>query len=269
MFYVIDDNNNRKEALDKEGVLAVLQQAIASGDLSFIDANSAFVSKLKCCVGGDTYPFAFVTQAKYNELVANNNIVENCYYIITDDTTCEDLDELLEQITTTINELIDANKDIDDAITYLEKDVIELQDTTSKQSEAKQYISYENFSSEDLIYDSSLDTKPRVDISSLMLKGKTVADTIGMYGRIIINENTTPHIDINFTAMWNLSNFNLSDCHAYSSSTAAGLWLIRFQIGIDDNNRIYLNSIKGINMLTNEEVEITKVRVYHIGLYYK
>lgn len=107
-FYVLDENNNKVEAFDKEGTLAVLQQAINDGTLENIVADAAFVSKLKCCVSGDTHNMAFVTQAKYNELVETNGLLENTYYWITDDSTCEDLDNILEELTEAVNGLINA-----------------------------------------------------------------------------------------------------------------------------------------------------------------
>lgn len=103
--YVLDDNNNKIEGLDKEGVLAVLAQTIQDGTLNDIVAEAAFVSKLKCCVGGDTYNFAFVTMAKYNELFTAGLLVGNTYYIITDDTTADDLDAFLEDLSNKINNI--------------------------------------------------------------------------------------------------------------------------------------------------------------------
>lgn len=106
MIYVLDDKNNKVEGLDKQGVLAVLEQAIENGSLESIASDSAFVDKLKCCVNGATYKVAFITQAKYNELKAEGELITNCYYFITDDTTCEDIDEQLANLTEAVNALI-------------------------------------------------------------------------------------------------------------------------------------------------------------------
>lgn len=105
-FYVIDENNNRVPALDLEGVLAVLNQAIADGSLANITKDSAFVSKLKCCVGGGTHQVAFVDQAKYNELKATNQIIKNCLYFIVDDTTGEETEANLQRLSNEVNELL-------------------------------------------------------------------------------------------------------------------------------------------------------------------
>jgi hypothetical protein len=99
MFYVLDEHHNLIEAYDKEGVLAVLSQAIKDGSLSGITADSAFVSKVKCCVTGGTNKVAFVTQAKYNELLASGSLLANCMYYITDDTTADDIDAELNSLT--------------------------------------------------------------------------------------------------------------------------------------------------------------------------
>lgn len=97
-FYVLDENNNKVEAYDKEGVLALLNQAIADGSLENIVADAAFVTKLKCCVDGGTFQIAFITQAKYNELATNKTLLENTYYFIVDDTTADGINEQLENI---------------------------------------------------------------------------------------------------------------------------------------------------------------------------
>lgn len=110
-FYVLDENNNKVEAYDKEGVLAVLEQAIENGSLEQITANSAFVTKLKCCVGGGTYKMAFITQEKYNELKTNSQLSSDTIYWITDDTTCEEINKALTSINnniTSINNRLDA-----------------------------------------------------------------------------------------------------------------------------------------------------------------
>jgi hypothetical protein len=118
MFYVLDENHNLIEAYDKEGVLAVLAQAIADGSLSGISADAGFVSRLKCCVTGGTNQVAFVTQAKYNELKDGDSLVNNCLYIITDDTTTEDIDEILTELTNTVNSLLDGSQTVGKATTF-------------------------------------------------------------------------------------------------------------------------------------------------------
>ena len=127
-FYVLDENNNKVEALDKEGVLAAIEQAIADGSLAGLVADAAFITKLKCCVSGTTYKIAFTTQAYYNELVAAGTVEENTYYYIIDDTSAEEIDQALKDINNTINGI---NKRVGalETKTLLEKEFII--DTTS------------------------------------------------------------------------------------------------------------------------------------------
>ena len=108
MHFVLDDNNNKVEAYDKEEVLALLNQAIKDGSLANLVADAAFISKLKCCVGGSTHKIAFVTQAEYNRLYANGQILANCLYLIKDDTTADDINKHIERI----NALIDGDKGV-------------------------------------------------------------------------------------------------------------------------------------------------------------
>ena len=105
MYFVIDENNNKIPAYSAEEVLAVLNKAIADGSLANIVADAAFISRVKCCVSGYTHLFAFVTQAKYNELKENNQLVNNCYYFITDDTAADEINNRLEQIIESLNEI--------------------------------------------------------------------------------------------------------------------------------------------------------------------
>lgn len=105
MYYVKDKNGNQQEAYTKEEIMAVLQQAIADGSLSGVDAQSAFVSKLKCCVDGGTFKQAFITEAKYNELKANKQLQENTIYNILDDNTLEVITTNIEGLWEAIDEL--------------------------------------------------------------------------------------------------------------------------------------------------------------------
>lgn len=109
MFFVLDENHNLVEAYSKEDVLALLEKAISDGSLAGITEDSAFVSKLKCCVTGGTNKVAFVTQAQYNTLKANGNLVTNCLYIVTDDKTASNIDAELSELTNKVNGIIDGS----------------------------------------------------------------------------------------------------------------------------------------------------------------
>ena len=99
-YYLLDENKNLVEGFDKEGFLGILEQAIENGDLEDIDEDSAVASKLRSTLNGSTHHIEFVTQAQYNQLVADEELVANTYYFITDDTTEEDIEEHLSTIDT-------------------------------------------------------------------------------------------------------------------------------------------------------------------------
>lgn len=96
-FYVLDENNNKVEAFDKQGVLALLDQAIKEGKLDAITADSAFINKIKCCVSGGTFNIAFVTEAQYNALKAADQLIVNTYYYIVDDTSYNDILDFIRE----------------------------------------------------------------------------------------------------------------------------------------------------------------------------
>lgn len=94
-YYLLDENKNLIEGFDKEGFLALLEQAIEQGTLENIDEDSAVASKIRSVLNGTTHHIEFITQAQYNQLVADEELVANTWYFITDDTS---YDELLEQV---------------------------------------------------------------------------------------------------------------------------------------------------------------------------
>lgn len=91
-YYLLDENKNLVEGFDKEGFLALLEQAIEQGSLENIDPDSAVASKIRSVLNGTTHHIEFVTQAQFNQLVADEQLVKNTYYFITDDTTLEGLE---------------------------------------------------------------------------------------------------------------------------------------------------------------------------------
>ena len=93
-----DSNKSKVEILDKEEVYALLAEAIQSGQLPSVDDDTAFVTKLKDPHTGLTHRVCFLTQAQYNQLVAEGKLIGNTYYFITDDTTAEDLESAIQEI---------------------------------------------------------------------------------------------------------------------------------------------------------------------------
>lgn len=100
MFYVLDDNKNLVEAFDKEGFLALLEQIIEDGSLENIDEDTAVASKLRSIINGTAHHIEFVTQAQYNQLEQDEELVAGTYYFITDDETAEDFAEAIEVLQT-------------------------------------------------------------------------------------------------------------------------------------------------------------------------
>ena len=93
-----DSNKSKVEILDKEEVYALLAEAIQSGQLPSVDDDTAFVTKLKDPHTGLTHRVCFLTQAQYNQLVAEGKLIGNTYYFITDDTTADDLEGAIDAI---------------------------------------------------------------------------------------------------------------------------------------------------------------------------
>lgn len=81
------DKNCKYEAMTKEQTLAAIAQAIETGEIK--DVDTGFVSKIKEQNGGTGLSFWVGTQAQYNAITEK---VNNCFYIVTDDTTAEDID---------------------------------------------------------------------------------------------------------------------------------------------------------------------------------
>lgn len=256
-YYVLDENNNKVEAFDKQGVLALLDQAIKDGSLENIVADAAFVSKLKCCVGGGTYQIAFITQAKYNELAANDALLENAYYFIVDDTTAEDLNEKLLKIDDLEVRLNNINENI---------------------SNSRHYIDYSNFSNTDLIYDTAVDisTQNRVDLTSLLRKDKTVDDTIGISGclKITLDAESETYL-VNFNILWDAYDNNTGHLNLmFKNSSNNKLYLAPLELGIDVNNKLYIlasskDDLKAVSVTENSMIAISKIQPYYLNIFYK
>lgn len=84
--YVFDKMNNRYEALSKEQTLAAIMQAVSTGEIKDVDAG--FVTTVQEMNKATGLRFWIGTQAQYNALTEK---VVNCFYIVTDDTSDDDL----------------------------------------------------------------------------------------------------------------------------------------------------------------------------------
>lgn len=102
--YIHDDKNNRIEGMSKEEIYALIDEVIESGELP-TDVQTAFVTALKSIVDGKPYKIGLCTQAEYNELEAQGELVEDALYIITDDSSYDDLVALITAMQTAITNL--------------------------------------------------------------------------------------------------------------------------------------------------------------------
>lgn len=115
-YYLLDENKNLVEGFDKEGFLALLQQAIDQGSLENIDPESAVASKLRSLVNGTTHHIEFVTEAQYNQLEHDGELVPNTYYFITDDTTFEGYEETLNDLVEQLDEIMEGSVAVPKAV---------------------------------------------------------------------------------------------------------------------------------------------------------
>lgn len=99
-FYCMCGNNCKYETMTKEQILAAIVQAVETGTI--MDVDTGFVTRLKEQNSGTYISFWIGTKEQYNRLT---NKDKNCLYIISDDTTTEDLRKMIE----------DLQKDVQDA----------------------------------------------------------------------------------------------------------------------------------------------------------
>lgn len=90
-YYVLCESNCKFEGMTKEQTLTAIAQAVETGEIKEID--SGFITTLKEQNSGNGLKMWVGTQAEYNAL---QEIEENCFYIIADDTTEADFAEVLK-----------------------------------------------------------------------------------------------------------------------------------------------------------------------------
>jgi hypothetical protein len=86
--------------MTKEQILAAIEQAVSTGEIK--DVDTGFVTKIKEQNANAALSFWVGTSAQYNAIAEK---VENCFYIITDETAEEDINKAIEQIQTNIESL--------------------------------------------------------------------------------------------------------------------------------------------------------------------
>jgi hypothetical protein len=99
-YYVLCTNNCKFEGMTKEQILTAITQAVETGEIK--DVDTGFITSIKEQNSGAALSFWVGTQAQYNALT---EIAQDCFYIITDDTSISDINEILEQHTKTLEDL--------------------------------------------------------------------------------------------------------------------------------------------------------------------
>lgn len=99
-YYVLCENNCKFPAMTKEQILTAIEQAINNGEIKDVDAG--FVTKIKEQNANVGLSFWVGSQTEYNALTEK---VNNCFYIITDDTASADIDEKISEIDQSIETL--------------------------------------------------------------------------------------------------------------------------------------------------------------------
>lgn len=85
-YYCFCGSNCKYETMTKEQILAAITQAVESGEVR--DVDTGFVTKIKEQNAGGYVSFWVGTTAQYNALQTKET---NCIYILTDDTSGDDL----------------------------------------------------------------------------------------------------------------------------------------------------------------------------------
>lgn len=126
MKHIIDDvDKNKFEAFTKAEVLALIQQVIEEGQLPQ-DLLNALVISIKNPIDNQGYKIAFCTQAKYNELQSAGTLENDCWYIITDDTTSDDIDAVITNLNTAVEDLQDTTGTLTRQVTTNTTDITNL-----------------------------------------------------------------------------------------------------------------------------------------------
>lgn len=99
-YYVYCEDKCMFEGMTKEQIYAAIEQAISTGEIS--DVDTGFVTKIKEQNKGIALSFWIGTQAEYNAITEK---VNNCFYIITDDTTSTDINKDIEEIKDKLSQL--------------------------------------------------------------------------------------------------------------------------------------------------------------------
>lgn len=99
-YYVLSIGNNLTESMSKEQILSAITQAIETGTIS--DVDTGFVEKIKEQNSAANLKFWVGSTAEYNALPTKEN---GCFYLLTDDTTYEDMESNIEDLQSDVETL--------------------------------------------------------------------------------------------------------------------------------------------------------------------
>lgn len=98
-YYVICADNCKFEGMSKEQIIAAIAEATGSTPTRIDDA---FITKVKEQNAGAALKFWVGTQAEYNAITEKE---KNCLYILTDETTADDMQAAIEEMQAAIEEM--------------------------------------------------------------------------------------------------------------------------------------------------------------------
>lgn len=99
-YYVLSAGNNLYESMTKEQILSAIAQAVEGHTIS--DVDTGFVEKIKEQNAKSNLKFWVGTTAQYNALPEKES---GCYYILTDDTTFDDMESAVNEMQASVNEM--------------------------------------------------------------------------------------------------------------------------------------------------------------------
>lgn len=104
VYNVFNGDDCAFESMTKEQIYELIANSIAKGELAGVDAENPFITRIKEQNKGVPLTFWVGTQAEFNAIETKAN---NCFYIITDSTAQQDIENALEELQTNVNGLIE------------------------------------------------------------------------------------------------------------------------------------------------------------------
>lgn len=101
-YYVLCADNCKFEGMSKEQILTAITQAVENHEIA--DINSGFITTIKEMNKDVGLKFWVGTQAEYNKITPEDNV----FYIISDDTSLEDISTEINSIKASLTSLIES-----------------------------------------------------------------------------------------------------------------------------------------------------------------